>query len=195
MRHNEAIQRVTEIEGDSVVLRPVSAENAAQAVAACIESSAKLLRFMPWRNETEAHYLAFVEKSRRELAEGRTLSLSIFRKSDGGFLGGIGLHHVDPFTPSAEVGYWLRTSQTGKGHATDALRALLKHCDGEFGFARLNANAAVENVASRKVLTRCGFAVEGFRPRGALVHGSWHDMLLFGRVAPRGCDEAATQKT
>ena len=186
MKHHDAIRAVQDIAGEKVVLRPVRAEDAGEVVAACRESEAELLRFMPWKNEKESDYTAFVERSARDRAEGRTLNFTIYRKGDGSLLGGIGLHHVDPFSPVAEVGYWLRSSATGNGHATDALRALMRWCEGEGGFARLNANAARENVASQRVLIRCGFVEEGFRPRGALVHGVWHDMLLFGRVA--SCD-------
>lgn len=56
-----------------------------------------------------------------------------------------------------EVGYWLGKEYWGKGIATQALAEFLKHVDTR----PLYAHVARHNVASRRVLEKCGFTVTG----------------------------------
>jgi RimJ/RimL family protein N-acetyltransferase len=56
-----------------------------------------------------------------------------------------------------EVGYWLGKEYWGKGIATQALEQFLK----QVGTRPLYAYVAKHNVASRRVLEKCGFTVSG----------------------------------
>ena len=57
------------------------------------------------------------------------------------------------------VGYWLAREHWGRGIATRALAAILE----EVTARPLHARAAASNVASIRVLLRCGFEVIGYR--------------------------------
>ena len=61
----------------------------------------------------------------------------------------------------AEVGFILAPEHQGKGYAVESLREVLNfafdHCD----FHRLQANVLEGNDASRRVLEKCGFQMEG----------------------------------
>ncbi|MBN2115603.1 MAG: GNAT family N-acetyltransferase [Anaerolineales bacterium] len=56
-----------------------------------------------------------------------------------------------------EVGYWLGKEYWGKGIATQALAEFLKYVDTR----PLYAHVAKQNIASRRVLEKCGFTVSG----------------------------------
>lgn len=56
-----------------------------------------------------------------------------------------------------EVGYWLGKQFWGKGIATRALEQFLKQIDTR----PLYAHVAKQNIASRRVLEKCGFVVSG----------------------------------
>ena len=56
-----------------------------------------------------------------------------------------------------EVGYWLGRAFWGRGVATAALAAFLRHVPER----PLHAHAAKANAGSRRVLERCGFVVVG----------------------------------
>lgn len=56
-----------------------------------------------------------------------------------------------------EVGYWLGKEYWGKGIATKALEDFLKQIETR----PLYAHVAKHNIASRRVLEKCGFAVSG----------------------------------
>ncbi len=56
-----------------------------------------------------------------------------------------------------EVGYWLGQEYWGRGVATEALRQLLQ----EIPERPLYAHVAKGNIASRRVLEKCGFHIHG----------------------------------
>jgi len=56
-----------------------------------------------------------------------------------------------------EVGYWLGKEYWGKGIATKGLEEFLKQIETR----PLYAHVAKHNIASRRVLEKCGFAVSG----------------------------------
>jgi len=79
----------------------------------------------------------------------------------------------------AEVGYALATEHHGKGLMTCALTRLLDDVFHHTAVERVEARCAADNIASRRVLEKCGFRYEGrlrgyFRLRGRRV-----DNLLY----------------
>src|SRR5512140_1569 len=60
-----------------------------------------------------------------------------------------------PYFDQHEVGYWLGREYWGRGIATEALRLLLK----EIKTRPLYAHVAKHNIASRRVLEKCGFSL------------------------------------
>lgn len=68
--------------------------------------------------------------------------------------------HVSSYEESAghpEVTYWLGKPYWGRGIATSALRAFLSH----FAARPIYARAAKDNLASLRVLEKCGFTIIG----------------------------------
>lgn len=104
---------------------------------------------------------------------------------DGAFCGGAGMiaqrgeHHG-----TAAFGYWLGRAYWGRGIATDATRTMARYGLGPGGFRRLEAMVFAPNVASARVLEKCGFTLEG-RMRDSYVQrdGAICDGLLYARVA------------
>lgn len=82
---------------------------------------------------------------------------------------------------SAEVGYWVASSHWGRGIATRALAALVRHAFDGFDLIRLFAGVKEGNVASAKVLAANGFELEG-RLRKAITgrSGEEKDELMYG---------------
>jgi RimJ/RimL family protein N-acetyltransferase len=77
----------------------------------------------------------------------------------GRFLGWMGLHPNDDGDPlDAELGYRLRRSAWGTGYATEGSRALIRKGFTEFGLRRVFATTMNVNVASRRVMEKCGLS-------------------------------------
>lgn len=58
-----------------------------------------------------------------------------------------------------EVGYHIAPPYTGQGYATEAVRGFLPVIAREKGVGRVNGICLKENLASQKVLVRCGFRI------------------------------------
>jgi RimJ/RimL family protein N-acetyltransferase len=103
---------------------------------------------------------SFVREQRARRANGQEWALAVLDRSDGAFLGCVGLSfHVKE--PTAELGYWIGRPYWGAGLATEAARALVDH-----GFEHTSINAVtgacrVINEASRRVLEKCGMRYTG----------------------------------
>jgi RimJ/RimL family protein N-acetyltransferase len=67
---------------------------------------------------------------------------------------------------TANVGYWVRTSRTGQGIATAAVRLVARFGFEDLGLRRLELLIAVHNVASRRVAEKVGATLEGVLPAG-----------------------------
>jgi len=77
----------------------------------------------------------------------------------GTIIGGCGLDLREG--PAPEIGYWLGAKYWGKGYATEAVRALIDHAFTDLEFTALQSSVRVTNVASRRVLEKCGFQRNG----------------------------------
>ena len=62
-----------------------------------------------------------------------------------------------------EIGYILKKSAWGKGYATEATNRLLKFAFEETPLEELVATTDLENIASQRVLEKCGLVYEGMR--------------------------------
>lgn len=103
----------------------------------------------------------------------------------GAFAGAIGYYAQSGERRGvATFGYWLGTAYWGHGIATDAARTLARHALGAGGFRRLEAAVFAPNVASARVLEKCGFTLEA-RLRDSYVQrdGSICDGLLYARLS------------
>jgi RimJ/RimL family protein N-acetyltransferase len=81
-------------------------------------------------------------------------------KSSGDFLGWFHFRpEEDAASDEPELGYRLRRSAWGKGYATEASRTLINKGFTELGAKRVNAWAAADNIASRRVMEKSGMVL------------------------------------
>ncbi|SEA89405.1 GNAT family N-acetyltransferase [Rubrimonas cliftonensis] len=83
---------------------------------------------------------------------------------------------------SATVGYWIGGPHARRGLMSEALGAVCAFTFGELGVSRLEAACLPENVASRRLLARCGFAEEGVAQGYLQIAGRWRDHVLFAAL-------------
>ncbi len=80
---------------------------------------------------------------------------------------------------SAYVGYWIARRQAGRGITPTALALVIDHCFGPADLHRIEANIRPENAASRRVVEKLGFRLEGTRRRYIHIAGAWRDHLSY----------------
>ena len=76
---------------------------------------------------------------------------------------------------SGYLGYYAFAPHNQRGHMTGGLRAVLFEAFRREGFHRLEANIQPENEASRRLVQRVGFRLEGYSPRYLKIAGRWRD--------------------
>ncbi len=86
---------------------------------------------------------------------------------------------------NAHLGYMVAEEFQGRGVASAALDQLLDIAFDPNGLAlgRVEAVAAAENVASRRVLEKCGFQFEGIRRKLLIINGERVDHACYARLA------------
>jgi RimJ/RimL family protein N-acetyltransferase len=147
-------------------LRPFRTSDAQQLHEALLDSVAELrkhLWFLPWVSEEPTLQSA---EARCRIAEANFLVRAdlpylAFSKSTGRLVASAGLHRTDWSLPKTEVGYWVRTSEAGKGYATEAVLALTNWALHGLKAKRVELVTDETNHGSRRLAERCGFALEG----------------------------------
>lgn len=75
------------------------------------------------------------------------------------------------------LGYWVNAPWSGQGQMSRALELLIAHVfkRRERRLHRLEANIQPGNVASKRLVERLGFRLEGLSPRFLKLDGEWRD--------------------
>ena len=102
---------------------------------------------------------------------------------DGEVVGTISVEQQsDVFRRDAEIGYFLAPDACGKGVMTRAVRLMCEEAFELLRIERITANVRAENIASRRLLERNGFALEGVMRRAVVKYGEMHDLCIYGKL-------------
>ncbi len=93
----------------------------------------------------------------------------------GQFIGVIGMNLGKPAYQSAEIWYKLFPQFWNKGYATEVVNSILNLGFIKLQLHRVHAGCATDNVASAKVLEKCGFTKEGLCRKILPIRGQWVD--------------------
>lgn len=109
---------------------------------------------------------------------GTAYDFAISEDGSDSVLGVVDLGEIDHLSRTANVGYWVRTSQTRRGVASAAVRLLARIGFEDLDLKRSELLIAVENVPSRRVAEKAGAIEEQvlesglYRGMVSLVHRS-----------------------
>ncbi len=100
--------------------------------------------------------------------------------------GGVGLIlGQDVYRRSAELGYWLGEPFWGRGVMTETVQAVTEFAFAHFDLCRIAARVFEGNVASRRVLEKAGFRLEGRLRRAITKEGRTLDEFVYAVVRDR----------
>ena len=170
-----------ELTDEVILLRQYREGDAAQLFGAVRESIAEVSRWLPWchENYSIAESREFVA-SRRDASQGdEWYSFAVFEKSSGAFVGGVGLNFINRVHQFANLGYWVRTSATGRGFATRATRLAARFGFEQLGLHRIEIVAAVNNLPSQRVAEKAGALREGVARKRLLIRGESQDAVVY----------------
>lgn len=174
----------TELTDGAILLRPYRIDDLNDLYSAVRESLAELQPWMPW-----CHPDYSIEETRAWLsgrdeawAKGTEYGFCVADLKTGEYLGGVGLSQLGPHR-SANLGYWIKSSATGRSVATRASRLAARFGFEELNLIRIEIVAAVGNLASQRVAEKVGAVREGVMRKGLFIHGRAQDAVLTSLVA------------
>jgi RimJ/RimL family protein N-acetyltransferase len=170
---------------ERLTLRPASADDAdATWEYRRLDSVGEWLTEVP--TDLEAYRVTFADPAR--------LANTVVVELDGDLIGDFMLRIDDAWAQSevadqarstqAEVGWVLDPARSGQGYATEAVRAILKHCFTTLGVRRVVASCFLANDTSWRLMERVGMRREGHAVAESLHRsGQWLDTLTYAVLA------------
>lgn len=95
-------------------------------------------------------------------------------------IGMCGTYDWDTRSRHVDIGYHVLPSEWGKGYATEATRAMAHYCFTHMDVHRIQADITEGNIASERVLLKCGFTVEGVWRESYWEHELFVNIKQFG---------------
>ena len=174
------------LETERLLIRAPRAGDGAENCAAVQESLAELRPWMPWAMEplTPESQEAVMRRAHADFMARTDLMLLLLLKGTNTMVGSSGLHRIDWRVPRFEIGYWLRTSYTGKGYMTEAVNAITAFAFGTLEARRVEIRCDERNTRSAAVAQRCGFALEGVLRHSGRSHldGELVNEMVFAQI-------------
>jgi [ribosomal protein S5]-alanine N-acetyltransferase len=112
-------------------------------------------------------------------ATGESMNWGIVHKQDGKLIGTCGLYNFNLNHKRAEIGFALSKKYWHQGYMTEAVKATIAYGFHVLMFNRIEAICMSENIASVKVLQKCGMELEGNLRQYVLCKGSYWDVNIF----------------
>ncbi len=177
-----------EFETERLLLRCPLPGDGPRVNEAIWESQESLKQWMPF-----AVNLPSVEQSEENVRRAHArfllredLRLHMFRRDTGRFVGSTGLHRMNWEVGRFEIGYWARSSESGKGLVTEAVNGIVQFASDYLDAQRIEIRCDSRNDRSRKVAERAGFYLEAVLLQDEPgVDGVPRDTLIYVRLRLR----------
>jgi RimJ/RimL family protein N-acetyltransferase len=159
------------IQGRRVTLRPIEEEDAPVVTR--------------WQNQPEIWWSMDYERPwslqgvREDLERSRAEGHSFVIEADGRPVGRIGLDRFRRRDRICSLYLYIGEPDSwGRGHARDALMALLAHAFDRMDLARVEALTLAANTRGVRVYERCGFRRDATLPERSFKDGSYVDHVV-----------------
>ena len=167
------------LETERLFLRKFRMEDA-EAVFA-YASNEDTARFVSWEaHRTLDDTRRFLQWELDRYQAGQTSEWAVMEKADGRIIGSIGVVDYQEQHRSCEIGYALGREYWGQGIVAEALERVLRYLFEECDMNRIHAVCCEENLASARVLEKCGFACEGLQRQSVRMKGRFWNMRMYG---------------
>ena len=169
-----------------LLLRPFRRRDVGAIHEAVIASIDDLQMWLPWASKGYSRSVSqhFVRDSIAAWGEGRAFDFSIRKQSaPDRHLGNVSIWHTSKQNSVAEIGYWIRSEETGRGICTEAVAHLLGVGFEELGLHRVTLRIAVGNRASERIAEKLGFLQEGTLREDVKIGARWVDHTIWGLLS------------
>jgi len=180
------------LDAGGLVLRRFLSEDAEQVFDAVQESGEDLSTYETWARPPfsradAAEYVGWWTAG----WEDRTSYFYVVERGRS-LIGACGLFGFDSDSHEMSLGFWIRSSQTGRGYASSAARTIADSAFGVLGLRRIEMQVAPSNTASLKVCNKIGAVADRVESGRLDLDGIEQDAVVFTLWPDRGTrlDEA-----
>ena len=174
----------TTVSDDLVTLRPFQFDDAGDLYRAVGETVADLKPWMSWAHDgySQTDAMTYITVARSQWGEASMFSFAVTDKKTGALLGACSLSHIHPVYYYCNLGYWVRTTQRGRGIAGHAARLAAQFAFKELLLARVEVVVAAGNKNSLKVAEKIGAHREGVLRNRIIVGKNIYDAVMFSFI-------------
>jgi len=122
----------------------------------------------------------FIKQAHDNFRKKAAYNFAITEKAGSDVIGGIGLGNLDWEDKKAELGYWLGRHYWGRGFTTEAVGLFTNYAFNNLKLHRIYACTFDKNIASQRVLEKCGFKLEGTHREAMFKRNRYHDEKFYG---------------
>ena len=168
-----------------ITLHPYQLSDIDSLYEAVRESVSEMFEWMPWCHPEYSieESRTWIESQPDKWEKGEEYNFTISYNTGGLYLGGCGLRVIDRNIGIANLGYWVRTSQTKKGIATAATLRLTRFAFNELRLNRVEITVAVDNQVSQRVAEKAGATKEGILRNKVMKKDAPCDAVMFSLIS------------
>jgi RimJ/RimL family protein N-acetyltransferase len=162
----------------TITLLPYQESDIGSLYEAARESIPEMSMWMPWCHPdyTIQESREFIKSQPEKWEKGTDYNFT------GLYQGGCGINRIQSDWGIANLGYWVRTSQTKKGIATAAALLLARFAFTKLKLNRVEIIIAINNRASLRVAEKVGATKEGVLRNGLIVNGKPSEAVMFSLI-------------
>lgn len=166
------------IETERLLLKRITNEDVKEVFE--LRSNPETMKYIPRplvKNDEEA--LAHIALLDENINNNTGINWGITIKGDPKLLGIIGFYRMQPENYRSEIGYMLLPEFHGKGIVPEAVKRLIEYGFKDLKLHSIEAVIAPENIASEKVLQKCGFVKEAHFKESEFYNGKFLDKVIY----------------
>ncbi len=177
-----------------LMLRPFRRRDVGTFHDAVTASLAELQPWLPWIEGYDRGFAQrFIRDSVSSWAETRAYDFTVrhHTKLDR-HIGNVSVWATSTQNSTGEVGYWIRSDETGRGYASEAAAVAIAIGFEELGFHKVVLRIAVGNVASERIAENLGFTYDGILRDEVKVRDEWLDHTSWSMLDSEWAEVRAT---
>ncbi|MGN7864349.1 GNAT family N-acetyltransferase [Chryseobacterium sp. 22458] len=170
-----------ELETERLKLRRADSNDIHELFA--LRSDPQIMQYIPKppaaNLEEISEHLRIIEE---KISSNKLINWAITLKDDSKMIGTIGYYHIKPEHYRAEIGYMLLPGYQGKGYVTEAINLVVDYGFSAMELHSIEALIDPENIASARVLEKCGFIKEGHFKENEFYDGKFIDTVIYSKL-------------
>jgi ribosomal-protein-alanine N-acetyltransferase len=172
------------IETERLLLRRITSDDVNEVFE--LRSNPETMKYIPRplaKNTEDA--LTHISMIEDKIVANEGINWGITLKGNPKLLGIIGYYRMQPENYRAEIGYILLPEFHGRGIITEVVTRLIDYGFKDLKLHSIEAIIDPENIASEKVLQKCGFVKEAHLKESDFYEGRFLDKVIYSLLEPK----------